>query len=117
MNYIHRSTYGTYHADPNSDVAWMVNDTRGYTDPGPSCDECNACECWSVNECDCECDGSGVACNPDSHLASCEYNNDDMDSMCIGLSFAYVCLDGGDALCQNCFDKDSDVEVVACNCP
>lgn len=30
------------------------------------------------------------------------------------LSFAYVCLDGGDALCEDCIGNE--VEVVPCDC-
>lgn len=101
---IHVSKYGTYHPKPGDDVAWTVNDTRGYIDGGPACDECGACECWSCGgdhidspkECECVCTGE--------------------DKECVGLSFVYVCLDGGEALCQACFDKDGTVEVIACDC-
>lgn len=99
---LHRSRFGVYHPNPNSDVAWTVNDTIGYLDSGPSCDECGACECecehgWRFNECP-EC--------PDS----CTWED------CIGLSFAYVCLDGGEAYCQDCVDEFFDLEVLDCDC-
>lgn len=45
---IHVSEYGTYH--PSNDGVWTIQDTRGYTDIGPSCDKCGACECLPVNE-------------------------------------------------------------------
>ena len=104
---IHRSKYGTYHPAPGAEVAWTVNDTRGYTDGGPACNECGACECEVVRHeppeashpaCACDCDGNADA------------------NECVGLSFAYVCLDGGEALCAKCFEKEPDVEVVECNC-
>ena len=76
MSTIHKSKYGTYHPDPTDEVAWAVNDTRGYIDEGPDCDGCGA----------------------------------------ENLSFAYVCLDGGDALCEACSDKDGTVNVIPCNC-
>ena len=31
------------------------------------------------------------------------------------LSFAFVCLDGGDTLCEECFKKEGG-EVVPCDC-
>lgn len=102
---IHRSSVGTYHPAPctqpiahdyhgSCDGAWTINDTRGYLDGGPSCDECGACEC-----------------SPDMHTCLAEPDN---DVECIGLSFAYVCLDGGDSLCEDCA-KDV-VEIVPCDC-
>jgi hypothetical protein len=84
---VHVSKMGTYHPDPTADVAVTVNDTRGYTDGGPSCEECGACEC-------------------DEHD----------DEGCIGLSFAFVVLDGGETLCTDCAEK-SGIEEVPCDCP
>lgn len=69
---------------------WFVNDTRGYTDAGPSCDDCGACECEPCAAC------KGTHEN-------CDDWQDDRE--CIGLSVAYVCLDGGEALCEDCARK------------
>ncbi len=103
--FVHKSNVGTYHADPNAEVAWTVNDTRGYTDGGPSCDECGACEC----RCE-ECGADGH-----NHDEACETGNgDSSDDDCIGLSFAFVCLDGGEALCEDC--AEGVVEIVPCCC-
>ena len=99
---LHVSDIGTYHPDPKADVAWTVNDTRGYIDGGPSCDECNACQCL----CD-ACDAEGA----DAH--ECEHWQE--DSECVGLSFAYVCLDGGEALCEACTEKEG-LNVKECDC-
>lgn len=72
---------------------WYVNDTRGYLDAGPACDDCGACECGREPF---ECCG----CKPhaDDDCECCEEH----EPHCIGLSIAYVCLDGGDALCEDC---------------
>ena len=105
---IHRSKYGTFHPADGQDVAWTVNDTRGYTDGGPACDECGACEC-ETSDC-------AKPSDPESHptcVCECDYRD---PGECIGLSFAYVCLDGGDTLCEACFEKQDDVEVVECDC-
>ena len=88
---IHRSKVGTYHPEPAESVAWTINDTRGYLDGGPACDECGACDCVDCGNLKCECDD------------------------CIGLSFAYVCPDGGDALCEECAKK-AGIEIVPCDC-
>jgi hypothetical protein len=102
---IHRSKFGTYHPSPSSSVAWTVNDTRGYIDGGPACEECGACEC---ERCSCgNCDGTAP-------YHACDSSPE--DSECIGLSFAYICLDGGDALCRECFEKDDTVDVIDCDC-
>ena len=66
---------GLYHPVPTDHIAWTVNDTRGYVDEGPDCDECG------------------------------EQN----------LSFAYVCLDGGDSLCETCAEKEG-IEHIDCDC-
>ena len=87
---VHRSKFGTYHANPAEDCAWTVNDTRGYIDGGPACDECDACEC-------------------EDHEAL-DFDGGDE---CCGLSFAFVCLDGGDALCEDCA---TFIDIVDCDC-
>lgn len=105
MIYLHQDTYsGLYHVDPEAPdgVAWTVHDTRGYMDGGPSCDECGACEC----ECS-ECGALGQAAHECAHASE--------DQECIGLSVAYVCLDGGDALCEACAEREG-IEVKECNC-
>lgn len=102
---IHETKWGTYHPGADDNGAWTVNDTRGYLDGGPSCDECGACECGDCQDCglpEHECDCAG-----------CEGGE------CIGLSFAYVCIDGGEALCEECFystDEDVNVTVIPCDC-
>ena len=76
---------------------WYVNDTRGYLDAGPACDECGACECQDM----CGEEGcNAVLCQ------SCEHDDGADRPECIGLSVAYVCLDGGDALCEACAEKE-----------
>jgi hypothetical protein len=101
--HVHVSKYGTYHSVPNEIPAWTINDNRGYLDSGPSCDECGACECGP-----CETHGVNPGC-------SCGYCVDAEDSGCIGLSFAFICLDGGDALCERCAEKER-IEIVPCDC-
>ena len=93
---LHVNEYGTYHPDPSSKVAWTVNDTRGYEDEGPSCDNCGACECLD-----------------DAH----SFDNEDRgrSTECMGLSFALVCLDGGDALCTKCAEAEG-LNVKQCDC-
>ena len=97
---------------------WIINDTRGYVDAGPSCDECGACECGQ-----CEGDNShwdrypdrdGALCAMDdgdqAPSKACECHTHNPDHECVGLSVAYVCLDGGEALCEACFEK-SGIEL------
>ena len=108
MNQIHRSSVGTFHPAPGSEVAWTVNDTRGYMDTGPSCSECGDCACEK-----CHCGTPEPLCQCHAHLSFHQMCNHEV---CIGLSFAYVCLDGGESLCQACFEKEGDVEVIACDC-
>lgn len=84
---IHQSKVGTYHPAPFCLQDWTIDDTRGYLDAGPTCDECGACEC-------------GTYC--DEHE-------------CIGLSFAFVCLDGGETLCSECAEREG-ITIVPCNC-
>jgi hypothetical protein len=102
---IHVSRVGTYHPNPQSEasqgVAWTINDTRGYLDGGPSCDgpDCS-------NPCDCE------ACE-DHNTFLCDECN--AESECIGLSFAFVCLDGGESLCPDCAALEN-ITIVPCDC-
>ena len=120
---VHRSKMGTYHAAPQHTTpsgdpcdgtcndeasAWTINDTRGYMDGGPSCDECGACECDCL-ECPCR-DPHFLSEAPD---CACECHGQDAE--CIGLSFAYVCLDGGESLCEDCASK-AGVVIVDCDC-
>lgn len=96
---IHRSKVGTYHpglAPVSHGPAWTINDTRGYTDGGPACDECGACECDGLDK-----EGT-PACS-------------DEQNECIGLSFAFVCLDGGESLCEECAQKEG-IAIVDCDC-
>lgn len=86
MDYVHESKVGTYHPPDGACPAWTVNDARGYLDGGPPCDECGRCECES------ECPGEE----------------------CIGLSFGFSCLDGGDFLCTD-YAKGI-VEIIPCDC-
>lgn len=128
-NVVHRSKFGTYHADPKADCAWTVNDTRGYIDGGPACDECGACECNTTRECaadGCEDCRAAVKSNRAEHGVtdaerreflnekSCA-NHENADTPCIGLAFAFICLDGGDSLCLDCADK-AGIEVIECDC-
>lgn len=91
---VHVTKYGTYHPDPRAEVAWTVHDTRGYIDPGPACDKCGICDC-------------DPPCKDVEDL--------DPENECGGLAFAYVCLDGGEALCTEC--AEGEVEEVPCDCP
>ncbi len=95
---IHCSEFGTYHPDPNAEIAWTINDVRGFLDVGPQCDKCGACECES---------DAPMTGKP------CEQGGPDVE--CVGLSFAYVCLDGGEALCEDCASEE-DLRVTACSC-
>ena len=70
-------------ADPN-EVSWLEHDTSGYTDGGPSCDECGACECDDP-----------------------EHTDDGAE--CVGLSSGWSLLDGGDFLCPECFDAEYEI--------
>lgn len=101
---IHVSKFGTYHPDPKSEVAWTVNDTRGYIDEGPTCDECGACDCDVPHEIDVDEVPGGAAWAGEAAE----------EPACAGLSFAFVCLDGGEALCESC--AETEVEVVECDC-
>ena len=108
---IHISKHGTYHPAPESEEAWTVHDTRGYLDGGPPCDECGACEC---NICEGECGECGTPC--DERACRCENHG---DGECIGLSFAFICLDGGDTYCRNCFGNlasKGEVVIEDCTC-
>lgn len=90
---------------------WTINDTRGYLDAGPACDECDACECDDCPVtrsplCKCACPG-GV--NAGYH------GDEESDHECIGLSFAFVCLDGGESLCEDCAEKEG-IQIIECDC-
>lgn len=88
---VHESSVGTYHADPKADVAWTVNDTRGTIDGGPDCDNCGSCDDGDLHD---------------------KFETDGFE--CRGLSFAFVCLDGGESLCKTC--AEGVVEIVPCTC-
>lgn len=107
------SFYGTCHkfgpvshafiAEHCNDTAWTIHDTRGTIDGGPACDECGACDCGEDQGCRCDClEGQG-----------CRAEGDEPE--CIGLSFAYVCLDGGEVLCEECAEK-AGITIVECDC-
>lgn len=98
---IHVDSMGCYHPNPTEHIAWSTNDTRGYADGGPSCDQCGACECDDCHTCE-------------HALCQCECNTDEAVE-CIGLSFAYVCLDGGESLCDACAKK-AGITIVPCDC-
>ena len=115
---LHISSYGTYHPDPTSNVAWTVNDTRGYVAPGPLCDECDACECGTPQELgECPCQSNKPVCHMDAHHRRCTYKAQEAyrPNMCIGLSFTYICLDGGEALCESCAEAEG-LEIKDCDC-
>lgn len=99
---VHRTAVGTYHPVPGDEMAWAVHDTRGYLDNGPACDMCGECECAI--------DTSGCG-NP---LCQCDCLDSEAQD-CAGLSFAYVLLDGGETLCEECAN-DEGLEVIRCNC-
>lgn len=93
---------GTYHPDPAAGVAWTVNDTGGTIDAGPACDDCGACECETHRH-------NGAT----KRIPVCVFMPD-ID--CVGLSFAFVCLDVGEILCRACFEKAGGI-VKDCDCP
>ena len=93
---IHRSKVGTYHPAETKDAAWTIHDSRGYIDGGSPCDDCGACEC-------------------DHQHDSCEVEDCEVCQECIGLSFSYVCLDGGDNLCEECAEKEG-ITIIDCDC-
>ncbi|MAH44876.1 hypothetical protein CMI37_03555 [Candidatus Pacearchaeota archaeon] len=112
---VHQTVVGTYHPVPGDAVAWGVNDTRGYMDAGPSCDECGDCDCIP-------CTDSGFSdlhleCTLDHPACVCAEIEDVTGEMveCVGLPFAYVCLDGGDVLCEECAEQEG-LQVLDCNC-
>lgn len=127
---VHVSKVGTYHPACGNDcrsgvdcgtAAWTINDTRGYMDGGPSCDTCGACECdagmgpcpvcgeivTSPSE---TADGRNIySCGDASRVLLCH------GEQCIGLSFVFVCLDGGESLCEECAEKEG-ITIVDCDC-
>ena len=113
---VHVSKFGTYHPAPckhnragsrvcDCPPVWTVNDTRGYLDGGPACDECGACECEPCPDC------GHASCSAD-HMHKEGYVE---GTECIGLSFCFVCLDGGEVLCPACAEK-AGVKIVPCDC-
>ena len=107
MASIHETKVGTYHPAPTETVAWIINDTRGYIDAGPACDDCGACECPNRLHCD--------ASQPHKACETCDQCHSDTPAECIGLSFAYVCLDGGDSLCEDCARSEC-IDIIPCDC-
>jgi len=109
---IHRTSVGTFHPSPDAEPAWTVHDSRGCCDDGPPCDQCGACEC-SSDSCR-TCDDTGVHDGNESCIHT-------KVEGCIGLSFAYVCLDGGETLCELCWEIEDAAgnvpDVVVCDCP
>ena len=112
---IHVSTYGTYHPNPAADVAWTINDTRGYIDGGPSCDDCGACECDKCEKCGETFCVEGIVGPGIVQEGSSYCDHDPGSHECIGLSFAYCCLDGGESLCEDCAEK-AGIRIVPCDC-
>mgnify|MGYP005831409197 CR=1 FL=1 len=114
---LHQTSVGTYHPDPSSDVAWTVNDIRQSLDAGPTC-ECGACRCCTPQEWNkCPCISERPLCQIAAHHHTCTLLEDvgSDPGICIGLSFAYVCLDGGEALCEACAQAEG-LEVKDCDC-
>lgn len=99
---IHISSVGTYHPNPSESIAWTINDTSGYLDSGPTCDECGACEC----------DPHLI---PDDGYADGGAPYEDDEIVCVGLSFSYICLDGGVTLCSDCA-KLEGIIIQECDC-
>lgn len=107
---VHESKVGTYHPNPGESVAWTINDTRGYMDGGPACDICGACECFP-------CEGHQYA--PSCACTRCSEaigHGEPAEIECIGLAFAFICLDGGESYCEECAEKQG-IEIVPCDCP
>lgn len=95
MIVVHKTTVGTYHPKPGAEPQWTIVDTRGTIDKGPACEN---------EKCERSCE-----CQPQSHMTE---NVED----CVGLSFYYLCLDGGDVLCGPCADKEG-AKIEECDCP
>lgn len=114
-NEIHRSKWGTYHPAPcdsqehlPANGLWTIHDTRGMIDGGPACDECGKCECGI-------CEGCQAIPPCDACKCQCEEDDATHNEECIGLSFAYVCLDGGEVLCEECAHK-AGISITDCDC-
>ena len=121
---VHVSPHGTYHPtpeDPIEGASWTIHDTRGYIDPGPSCDECGACDCDAEKGLCPVCgetaqltgrttDGRTIySCGDASRKPLCHGEE------CIGLAFSFTCLDGGESLCEDCAEREG-ITIVPCDC-
>lgn len=116
---VHRDKYGCYHPNPDEDCHWTIIDSRGYIDPGSPCDKCNDCECGLCPDCDrpwCDPIDSFDECR---NIVGCSqeevHATEDGGSECIGLSFFFLCLDGGEALCSECAES-AGIEIMECTC-
>lgn len=101
---LHSTKWGLYHPHPNAETAWTVHDTRGYMDCSVPCDECGRCGCDERK-------GPCPDCKSTDKHCECDQGDN-----CVGLSFAYLCLDGGDFLCEECAQK-LGIQVDKCDCP
>ena len=112
MSTIHQNKVGTFHPAETIETQlggaqWTIHDSRGTMDGGPACDECGACECMLCADSD----GAFDACRERHRMCQCD-QGEEME--CVGLNFAFVCLDGGDTLCCDCAEK-AGVEIVPCD--
>lgn len=90
---------------------WHEVDMRGYIDPGPACDECGMCDCDSCPTGDI-CSQGCPKLWPIIHKICIHFGvGDDADYGCVGLAHYYVDMDGGDALCVDCYETETGVEV------
>lgn len=117
MHHLHKNEHGL-HSQDEPNCAWAEHDTRGYLDIGPSCDECGACEC---EICGSDAEDNDIKpdapkCPGDVKFCACPRHGDpnnyrhEPEHICVGLSYGYTCLDGGDFLCEDC------VAVEDCHC-
>lgn len=91
-------------------ATWIRHDTRGTLDGGTACDECGACDCPTVAECakeyDCKPCKAVLKARPvagkDKACGASGACGTQGTRECIGLSLAWVLLDGGDTLCDPC---------------
>lgn len=94
-------------------TTWIRHDTRGTLDGGPPCDECAACDCPTVAECarEYQCPPCAAVLRVRAGVASqkvCGTDGacgDGGTRECVGLSLAWVHLDGGETLCDACAEK------------
>mgnify|MGYP005836004481 CR=1 FL=1 len=96
-------------------TTWRHVDTSGYLDTGPSCDECWRCDCEPCPTGDVRGQGwpelwpgaENPECeNQEPHTICVHFEQDDAMASygCIGLTSYHVHMDGGESLCDECYE-------------